>query len=172
MFDEENVRVNLLSGASVLMAQEVYDEHYCDFDETKHFCFNNIINSGMYFPQVMQFICVMIAICNGYTSFVEILLCNLLSSVLFTVVWFLLKLYKLPGINFISCFIVGNVFRYFLHIIAIAVVSLTVIGNWKVLVFCLIGGVIARPIAGYLSAKMSTVKYNDEVTIHVSKYRI
>lgn len=170
MFDDENEIVRLPSGVIIKLSREVYNECYCEFDEMQYFYFNNVMNSGLYFPQIMQFICVMVCICKGYTSFIDVFLCNLLSGVFFTVMWFLLRLYKIiPGINFISCFIGGNIFRYYLHLIAIAIVSLAVIGDWKIILFCLVGGIVMRPVANLLFMKLSTVKYCDKVAIFVSE---
>lgn len=171
MYGEENERIRLLSGINVELSPQVYYQCYCNFEETKYFSFSNIINSGLYFPQIMQFISVMIGICKGYTSFKDIFLCNLLSGVFYTIIWFLLRLYKIPGINFISCFIGGNIFRYFLHFVAIAIVALAVIGDWKIIIFCLIGGFVTSLISSFLFVKFSTVKYNDEVAIYVSKFK-
>ena len=167
----EIVRIKLLSGLNVDLSGKVYDECYLNFDDKKYFTFSNMLNSSQYFPQIMQFVSVMIGICKGYTSFKDIFLCNLLSGVFYTIIWFILKLYKLPGINFISCFIGGNIFRYFLHFIPIAIVSLLVIDDWKVIVYCLIGGLATHIVASILCAKFSTVKYNDEVAIYVSKFK-
>lgn len=171
MSSNEKVRIKLLSGLNVDLSAKVHDECYCNFDEAKYFTFSNIMNSGQYFPQIVQFICVMICICSGRISFWEILLSNLLSGIIFTVIWYAFKLYIIPGINFISCLIGGNIFRLFLHFIVIAVVSIFVIGDWKVIIFCLIGGFITQLIKSILSAKFSSVAYNDEVAIYVSKFK-
>ena len=169
--NNEEVRVQLLSGCNVDLSVDVHDECYCNFDENQYFSFSNIINSGLYFPQIMQFVCVMICICKGNTSFKDIFLCNLFCGTGYTVAWFLLKLYKIPGINFVSCFIGGNIFRLFLHFVVIAIVSLFVIGDWKVVLYCLIGGFVTSIVKNFLFAKLSTVKYNDEVAIYVSRFR-
>lgn len=75
----ENVRIRLLSGCNVDMSEKVHDECYCNFDETKYFSFSNIINSGLYFPQIMQFILVLVFMFAEKTSFLELFLCNLIS---------------------------------------------------------------------------------------------
>ena len=113
----------------------------------------------------------MICICKGNTSFRDVFLCNLFNGTWFTVAWYLLKLYRIPGINFISCFIGGNIFRYFLHFVVIAIVSLFVIGDWKVILYCLAGGFVTNIVRTFLFATFSTVKYNDGVAIYVSKFR-
>lgn len=168
----EKVRIKLLSGCNVDLSIKVHDDCYCNFDEMKYFCFSNIINSGLYFPQIMQFVFVMICICKGNTSFKDIFLCNLFNGAFFTAAWYLLKLYRIiPGVSSISCFVGGNIFRFFLHFIAIAIVSLFVIGNWKVILYCLIGGCVAGIVRSILFATFSTVKYNDEAAIYVSQFR-
>lgn len=168
---EENVRIKLLSGLNVDLSEKVYTGCYLEFDEIKYYSFSNKINSGQYFPQIMQFIFVMIGIFNGHTSFKDIFLCNLLTGVFYTITWFLLKSYKIPGIDFISCLIGGTIFRYFLHFVVIAIVSLAVIDNWKIIIYCLIGGFFTSIVTSILFVRFSTVKYNDEVAIYVSKFK-
>lgn len=171
MRQNEIERIKLPSGCNVDLSIKVLDECLGNFDDTKYFSFNNIINSGLYFPQIMQFICVLLFMINGNTSFIEIFLCNLISGIFFTILWFKGKLYKIPGINYISCFIGGNIFRFFLHFIIIGLVSLFYLKDWKVIIFCLIGGFVTTLIKTFLFAKLSNVKYNDNVAIYVSKFK-
>lgn len=169
--NNEKVSVKLLSGLNVNLSEKVHDECYCDFDEPKYLIFNNIITSGQYFPQIMQFIFVVIAIFNERTSFLDIFICNLLSGIFYTIIWFLFRFYKIPGINSI-CYLIGEtVFKHFLHFVAIAIVSLFVINNWKVILFCMISGIITFFIKTLLYNKFSNVKYADEVAIYVSKFK-
>lgn len=172
MKNEETVIERLPSGTTVEMSVRVYDKCYCDFDETKYFSFSNIINSGLYFPQIVQFIYVMVGICKGHTSFKDIFLASMLTGVFYTFLWFWAKFYRLiPGINFICCFIGANIFKRMLHFVAIAIVALAVIGDWKVIVYCVICGVITSIIRSFLFVKLSTVKYTDEVAIYVSRFK-
>ena len=168
----ENLRIRLLSGWNVDMSEKVHDECYCNFDEKKYCSFSNIINSGLYFPQIMQFILVLVFMFAKKTSFLELFLCNLISGIIFTIMWFKIKLYKIPGINFISCFIGGNILRFFLHFIVIGIISLFILKDWKIILFCLIGGFVTTIVKSFLFANLSNVKYNDEVAIYVSKFRM
>lgn len=169
---EDSVRFKLLSGTNVELSEKVYDECYLEFEETKYFSFSNIINSGLYFPQIVQFVYVMIGICKGHTSFKDIFLSSLLTGVFYTIFWFWTKLYKLiPGISFISCFIGSYIFKYFIHFIVIVIVSLATMNDWKIIVYCLITGCVTSIIRSFLFVKLSTVKYNDEVAIYVSKFK-
>lgn len=167
----EKIRIKLLSGLNVDLSVKVYDECYCNFDEAKYGTFSNMLNSSQYFPQFVQFVMVMINICKGYTSFKDIFLCNLIFGSGYTVIWYLLKMYKLPGISFISCLIGGSIFRLCLHFVAIAIVSLFVIGDWKIILYCLIGGFITQLVKSFLASSFATVKYNDEVAIYVSNFK-
>lgn len=168
---DEIVTIKLLSGTNVNLSQEVYEECYCNFEETKYFSFSNIINSGLYFPQIVQFIYVIIGIFKGHTSFKDIFIASLLTGVFYTFFWFWARLYKIPGINFVCCFIGTYIFKYLLHFAVIAIVSLAVIGNWKIILYCLICGIITSLIRSFLFVKLSTVKYNDKVAIYVSKFK-
>lgn len=169
---EETVTVKLLSGTNVEISVDVHDECYRYFEETKYSSFSNIINSGLYFPQIMQFIYVITGICKGRTSFKDIFLASLLTGVFYTILWFWAKIYRLiPGINFICSLMGATIFKYLLHFVVIAVVALAVIGDWKIIVYCLICGIITSLIRSFLFVKLSTVKYNDEVAIYVSKFK-
>ena len=164
--------VNLPSGRNIPVSTTVYNNHYLSFTGYQHFYFNTLINSALFFPQIMQFVFVMISICNGYVSFGDIFMCNLVSGVVWTFVWYFFKLHKyVPGICALSCFIGGNLFRYKLHFVAIAAVSFLVIENWKVILYCAIGGIVAGIIRPLLVGLLSTVKYNDSAIIYVSKFK-
>lgn len=167
----DKARIKLSSGLNVDLSVKVHDECYRNFDEVKYVSFSNMLNSSQYFPQIVQFIMVMSSICNGHTSFKDIFLCNMFFGVGYTVIWYLLKLYKLPGISFLSCLIGGSIFRLCLHFVVIAIVSLFVIGNWKIILYCAISGFITQFVKSFLASLFATVKYNDEVAIYVSNFR-
>lgn len=171
MKNDEKEIVRLPSGCNVVMSIDSYDNHYCNFTESQFLSFNNFINAGLYFPQIMQFVAVIVAILNGRTSWKEILLCNLISGIVFMLTWFWGRLYKIPGLSFISCLLGGNIFRFFLHFIPIAVIAFFVVKDWKVLLFCAIGGIITTIVKTILFARLSNDKYNDEVVRYVSGFK-
>ena len=167
----ENVRIQLLSGLNVDLSERVHDECYCYFDEFKYTAFSNAMNSGQYFPQILQFVMVMSSILTGHTSFRDILLCNTISGIGYTLLWYWMKLYKLPGLSFMSSLIGGNVFRLYLHFVVIAIVGLLVVKDWRVIVYCLVCGFITQIVKSFLQANLATVKYNDEIAVYVSKFK-
>lgn len=171
IYNDEIVNFRLPSGCIVDMSVDCHDNLYCNFTESQLFSFNTFINAGLYFPQIMQFAAVIVAILNGKTSWSDILLCNLISGVVFTLAWFWGRLYKIPGLSFVSCLIGGNIFRFFLHFIAIGIIAFFVVKDWKVLLFCAIGGIIAYIVRIMFFAHLSNVKYNDEVVRYVSRFR-
>ena len=170
--DNEKTRVDLPSKIYVTLSNNVYDECYCNFDEAKWISFNNFINAGLYFSQILQFITVLVVILNGKTSWSDIVFCNLMAGVGYTSVWYLLKLYKMPGLSFICCFLGGNIFRFYIHFIPLGIISLLVIKDWKILLFCIIGGVIAQIVKTILYGLFATTKYNDEIAKYVSSFKI
>ena len=169
--DNQQIKVKLPSSLNVRLSQSVYDECYCNFDEPQWFSFNNFMNAGIYFPQIMQFIFVLIAILNGRSNWYEIILCNLIAGGGFTVIWYLFKFYKIPALSFICCFLGGNIFRFFIHLIPLGIISFFVLKDWKIFLFCIIGGVIAHIVSTILYGIFATTKYNDEVAIYVSKFK-
>lgn len=171
MLNMEKVKIQLLSGLNVDLSERVHDEYYCEFNERQYYCFSNMINSGQYFPQIMQFINVISCILKRHTTFSDILLCNLIFGAGYTILWHLLKLYKVPGLSFLSCLIGKTIFRLFLHFIIIAVLAFATIGNWKILPYCLIGGFITQIVKSFLCASLGNAKYNDEVAIYASSIK-
>ena len=163
--------VSLPSGFKAPMSVHMHDNYYCDFTESQLLSFNNYINAGSYFPRIAQFVLVLIAIMNEKTSGKEILICSIAGGIVFTLIWFWGKLYKIPALGFMSCLIGGNVFRYFLHFIAIVVISLFVLKDWKVILFCAIGGIISSIIRPLLFGRLLSVKYVDDVVRYVSRFK-
>lgn len=167
----EKVYIRLESGLNVVLSDTVHDEYFRYFDEVKYASFSHMLDSGLYFSQIVQFIMVMSSILNGHTSFKEIFLCNIYFGVGYTVIWYLCKMYKLPGVSFLCCLIERILFRFFLHFVVIAIVSLFVIGNWKIILYCAISGFVTQIVKTFLYAFLANVKYNDEVAIYVSKFK-
>ncbi len=169
--NNEKVNIQLLSGYNVEMSTALYDDYFSTFTESQYFSFNNFINSGFYFPQIMQFISVLITILNGKTRWSDIIICNIISGIAFTLIWFFCRLYKVPGLSFICCLIGGNIFRFFLHFIPIAIIAFFVIKDWKVLLFCAIGGFITAILKAILFPRLSNIKYHNEIVNYVAKFK-
>lgn len=162
--------VKLPSGTNVRMSVDAHDNHYLNFTESQYFSFSNCINGGLYFPQIMQFIFVLFALFNGCTDWWNIILCNILCGVFFTLAWFWLRLYYVPGLALISCLIGGNIFRFFLHFVAIAIIAFFVLKNWVILLACVAGGLITTIIKTILYSVFSTAKYNDRIVKYISSF--
>jgi hypothetical protein len=163
--------VQLPSGFRVPMSVDLYDNCYCEFTESQHLSFFNFINAGSCFPQIAQFVCVLLAILNGKTGWKDIVICSIGSGIIFTLLWFWGKCYKIPVISFMSCLIGGNIFRYHLHTIAIVAISLLVVKDWKVILFYAIGAAIAAFIRTIIFGKMSSVKHVDGVVKYVAGFK-
>lgn len=168
----ERELIHLPSGRKIPVSSSVYDNYFSRFTEYQYFYFNTLMNSALYFPQIIQFIFVMICICSGIPSFGDVFICYLFWGVVPTFAWFFLKLHKfIPGICYVSCLIGGNIFRYQLHYIAIILVSLLVTEDWSVIFYCLAGGIITGIIRSLLVGLLSTVKYNDSAVIFASRFK-
>lgn len=171
MYSGGKVKIQLPSGCNVDMSIDSYDNHYCNFTDSQFLSFNNFINAGLYFPQIMQFIVTILVILNGSTSSSDIILCNLISGILFTLIWFLGRCYKISALSFMSCLIGGNFFRFFLHFLVIAFIAFFVVKDWKVLLICIIGGIITFFIKSILFTYLSNAKYHDEIVRYVSAFK-
>ena len=168
---EEQIKVEMPSSLHVRLTKSVYDGCYCNFNEHQWFSFNNFLNAGLYFPQIAQFIAVIIAILNGKTSWSDIILCNLVIGAGYTILWYIFKFYKIPGLSFICCFFGGNIFRFFIHFIPLGIISLFVLKDWKVLLFCVIGGIVTRLVNTIIYGFLATTKYNDGVARYVARFK-
>ena len=171
MYSFENERIRLTSGFYADISKEVSDSHFNDFTELQFFSFNHAISAGIYFPQIVQFINVFVGILQGYTDWKVIILGSILSGGFYTLLWFLFHFYKIPGLSALSCLLGGSIFRFNLHIVAIAAVAFFVVKDWKVLVYCIIAGIIATLIRVILFSVLSNVKYNDGVVKYISAFK-
>ena len=172
MYNDNVEIIKLPSGFKVYLSTDSYDNHYCNFTESQWFSFNCYINAGTYFPQIMKFITVLSTILNGRTSFRDNLLCNLFFGIGYTLLWFWGRCYKAPLLGYLSSLIGGNFFKFFLHYVVIAVIAFFVIKDWKVLLFCVIGGIISFIIKTIiLSRFLTNTKYNDEIVKYISKFK-
>jgi|GEM_PF-1289441 len=169
--DNEKIRVDLPSKIHVTLSNYAYNEYYCNFDEAKWFIFNNAVNAGLYFSQIAQFITVLVTILNGKTNWLDIILCNLIAGAGYTIIWYLFKFYKIPGLSFICTFLGGNIFRFFIHFIPLGIISIFVLNDWKVLLFCIVGGIVTQIVKTILYGIFATTKYNDEIAKYISKFK-
>ena len=169
--EDAKIKVDMPSSLHVTLSQSVYDECYCNFNETKWRSFNNFLNAGLYFPQIVQFVTVLVSILNGRISWSEIILCNLVAGTGYTIIWYVFRFYKIPGLSFISCLLGGNIFRLFIHFIPLGIISLFVLDDWTILLYCVIGGVITTIVKTILYGFLATTHYNDKVARYVSKFQ-
>ena len=163
--------IKLPSGRTIALSQDAYSECFLNFDEWKESIFYSIMDSGYYFPQIMQFIFAMIGICNGYTSFVEILCLNLIFGIGNMILWYLFKLFWLPGINTICSLIGHTVFKFKLNWVAIGIVALLVANDWKVILYSAAGAAITSLVKTFLFTRLSSVRYNDKIACIVLRFR-
>ena len=169
--ESEIERVDLPAGFKVPMSTYMYDNCFCEFTESQFLTFNNYINAGSYFPQIMQFFAVLTAMLNGKTSMKDILFSSIGAGVMFTLLWFWVRLYNIPFLSLFVCLIGNSIFRLNLHFVAIVAVALFVVKDWKVILFCLIGAVISSVVRTLLFGRLSSVKYVDSVVKFVSEFR-
>lgn len=171
MYNKEKIKIKLLSGFNTDISIDTYDDYYCNFTESQYYSLSHFISAGTYFPQIIQFALVLSIILGGKTSGYDIIHANVISGVTFTLLRFLLRFYKIPGLAFIAHLIGSVFFRNYLHFVAIAIISFFVVKDWKVLLFCAIGGAITIIIKIILYALLSNTKYNDSVVKYVSAFR-
>ena len=148
-----------------------HNGHKYQIDEAKETIFYSMMESGHYFPQIMQFVYVMIGICRGNTSFVDILISNLVWGTGYMILWYLLKMYMLPGINTVCSFIGGTIFKFRINWVAIIIAALFVINDWKALLYCIIAAALTSFVKVLMFTWFSNVKYNDKVAFRVSRFR-
>jgi len=169
--NKETEIIKMPSGHIINLSQDVYADCFLNFDEAKETIFYAMIQSGHYFPQIMQFIFVMVGLCTGHASFGSVVLFSLLFGTVSMILWFLLKLHMIPGINVLCTVIGGTFFRFKIHWIAIIAVALLFVGDWKVILFYIAASLLTGFIKTILFAKLSNTKYNDSIAVKVSRFR-
>lgn len=169
---KNKVSVHLPSGFNVNLSEAVYEDLYLNFTEMQYLCFNEKINAGSYFPEIAQFISVLVFILRGENDWFNIACCSVVNGIFFSVLWFWIRLYKIPGLSTISCLIGNFLFGHFLHFIPIALIALLVLHNWKVFLFYVLGSVLASIIRLFLFPCFSNVKYNNKVAKYISSLRL
>lgn len=169
--NNENEPIRLPSGYTIYLSQHVYYEHFSNFDAMQTTIFYSMMESGHYFPQIMQFIFVMIGLCSGYASFADILILNLMFGIGNMILWYLLKLYKIPGINTICDIIGKTLLRVKANWLAIIIVALFIISDWEIIPYSMISAAITSFIKVLMFTWLSNEKYNDKVAYRVSRFK-
>lgn len=155
------------SGLNFAMDEELY----CSVSEDEQ-AFDKMewhIMAGEYFPQIMRFVGTLILLFNGKFDFISILLTNVCVGVFCTLIWFAVPFYKVSGISLFLALVGQTVFRFFLHIIAIVVLSLTVFSDWKIILFSLISDIIASILNSLIFGYRFSAKRNNDIAKYVLK---
>lgn len=159
----------LPSGNKVSISDDVFENYYQYFsgDQFKRFC--NTMDASLYFPQIVQFSMVLRCFELGDVEFRTILLTCLCYGLGYTLMWYLLRLDKIPGLASICCTLGKYVFRFCLHYIVIAAVALFVFEDWRIIVYCAVSGWATGFVNTWVSARLSTVKYTDQVVFGIAR---
>ena len=169
MYDNTEI-IKMPSGYLIKLSTSVYADYFLSFNEAQEILFYNFMQSGHYFPQIMQFIFVIIGLCTGYTSFGSILLFSLSFGIVSMILWFLLKLHIIPGINVLCNFFGQILFKFKMHLIVVIILAFSVADDWKVILYYIAASLLTGLITIVLFSKLSTVKYNDRIAIMVSQF--
>ena len=167
---KNKISVHLPSGFNVNLSEDVHDDLYLDFTDSQYLCFNEKINAGSYFPEIAQFISVLVFILRGGNNWLDIVVCSVANGAFFSILWFWLHFYKIPGLSTICCLIGNFLFGHFLHYIPIALISFFVSQDWKVFLFYVIGSIVASIIRSILFYCFSNTKYNNKVVRYISSF--
>lgn len=155
------------SGLNFVMDEESYDS--ISQDELAYDKMESHIMSGEYFPQIMRFVGVLILLFIGKFDFLSILLVNLCVGVCSTLLWFAIPLYKIPGISLVITLIGQTIFRLFLHFVCIVILSLTVFGDWIIIIFSLIAGIIASTLNSLIFGYRFSINRNNAIAQYLLK---
>lgn len=155
------------SGLNYAMDEDLYysiieNETYLDKVEMH-------IMSGEFFPQIIRFIAILLLLFNNTFEFTSILYTDVCVGILSTVLWFIVPLYKIPGVSCVLVMLGQTVFRYCLHIVLIVILSLTIFSNWKIILFCLISGFIYYILSSCIFGYLFSSKRNNNIARFVLK---
>lgn len=167
---EEEI-IKLPSGYSVTLSQNIYVTHFLNFDDAKEAIFFCMMECGHYFPHVIQSVFVLSMMCNGRSSFVDVFLGSLISGTCSMILWFALKMYRLPGFNTICSAIGEFVSKTKLNWVALLIIAFFVVKDWKAILYYILGSVVTSLVKVLLFTKLSCTKYNDEIAVKVSRFR-
>lgn len=155
------------SGLNFAMDEKLY--HAVSENDDKLTMTECHIMAGDYFPQIMRFIGTLVLIFNGKIDFISILVVNVVVTIISTLIWFIIPLYKLPGVSSAITLLGQIVFRFFIHIITLIILSLAVCNDWKVIVFSLLSGGIAMILDSFVFGYRFSIKRNNDIANHVLK---
>ena len=153
------------SGLNFAMDEDLY--YAVIKNETAYDQMETHIMAGEFFPQIMRFVATLIMLFNGYFDFTSIIIANLVTEILCTLLWFTLPLYKIPGISLLLTLIGQTVLRFYVHITTIVVLSLFLFSNWKLILFCLISGIIVYNFGALVFGYGFSAKLNNNIAKHV-----
>lgn len=154
-------------GLNFIMSNDIYEKLITnDEDGLAYSIAETYIHSEQYFPQLIQFIFVLVYMLNGYHSFIQILLLNLIVGIIATLLWNKTKLYRIPGVALLSEVLGIYIFNRFLHILAIALLSIFHFKNIWIIIYCIISGIITQIIKTLISSHKSMLKHNNDIAIY------
>ena len=165
---EQNIKkFRTRSGLNFAMNEHLYLAVLADEQSlTKMECH---IMAGEFFSQIISFLATLILLFNRQFSFVNILSGNVFASLFATLIWFIVPLYKIPGVSVIITLLGQTFFRFCLHIITIIVLSFAVFSDWKIILFCLISGGIASILNPLVFGYQFSLKRNNNIAKYVLK---
>lgn len=167
---EKNIVFKTGSGLNCIMDADLYDEILSNDDEGMTYSMvETYLVAEQYFPQIIQFIIVLIFMFKGYTSFSNILIINLIVGVGLTLLWNNSHMYRIPGLSILSVLLGNYIFRFFLHIVAIGILAFVYFHNWKILLYNVIAGFITQLIKSWFSGYKYTLKHNNDIAEYTIK---
>ena len=125
--------------------------------------FEAIVMTGSFFPAVNRFVATLVVLFLGHTDFQSILLTNLVVGSLSEIIWNNTSLYKIAPLTMLYVLIGQTVFRLFLHIVALIVLSLFVFHSWLIIVYAIITGIVAQLVEAKISGHRYTCKHNNAI---------
>ena len=161
--------IELPSSQQVKLSQEAYEAYYANFGEDTLFVFDDCISAGVQFPRIVRMIFMCISLLAGGTNWHDILVSNVVPGVVATAIWYIFRLYKIPGLCLITSIISGDIMRIYLHYLPLCIVCLFLLHNWRIFLFCILSSLIARGACAIVRSLLATAKYNDAVAKHVSE---
>lgn len=159
----------LPSGQKVTLSKNVFYGYYQNFNSDQLRKFYNAMDGCLYFPQIMQFIMVLRCFELGSLDFQTILLTCLWYGAVYTLLWYLFRLDKVPGLARVCCTLGKYGFRFCLHYLVLAGLAIFYFGDWRIILYCAGSGWITGFVNACLSARLSTTAYADRVVMDISK---
>jgi len=161
------------SGLNYVLSEQLYETLINNDPQcVTLYLFEQSLIAGEFFSKVNRYIAIIFLLFSGYTGLLHIFLASLIVGLLSNFIWYHSSLYKLQAVSFIYMFMGQIVFRFFIHIIALACLAILVFQDWKIILYCVLAGIVCNVLETWFSGYKQTANHNNKAALFfINKYK-